>query len=690
MRKFGLYEWSIAWRYLMPHWRELPRTAITLLSVLVITLVVWLVIVFFSVAKGLERSWIEKLVAVTSPVRITPTEQYYHSYYYHADAQSEASRYTRKTISEKLASNQSDPWNPENDPPLPSSWPKPDLDKHGRLIDPVKTAFAVINSIDGAYALPYENAYANIRIKLYREEELPFEGYTQSNQSQLNQASILSSFDQHERLQKHILAPTAEDLENFIATLIYDGAFEQIEKLLSQVNIYELTTREQGSYFPPSLWPSSGYVKAVALVKDQRATHLVIPATASKSQKLARELEAAGKNTQVVDLRFERGGQFSIKGAALTLDSDCSLMLGPELSFASRALVKQDSNQPLEYYVKGKVQGLDVEGKLIPGVFKVTGAQVLDTGYKNSNYFGLYQAEKDVDNPHTLSRLPYDDHYGQGVLVAKSFKDHGVRLGDHGKLSYFTHLATSAQELQEPFYVAGFYDPGIMPTGGRMILSDPSLVSAIRGAIPDSDRDFGNGINVWVSNYEQAEEVKKEIEKAFDENHIKPYWNVQTFKEFDFAKELIWQLQSDTMLFTIVSVLIILVACSNILSMLVLLVQDKRREIAILRAMGAHSYSISLIFASCGAFIGLISCTIGTLGAFITLRYIDSIVKALSWIQGHSAFAPTFYGDRLPQEMSYEALAFVFGYTCILATISGLIPALKAARLRPAEVLKES
>ena len=95
-----MFEFSVACKYLIPRRRQLSVSIISLVSILVISLVVWLIIVFFSVTDGLEKNWIQKLTALTAPIRVTPTPAYYQSYYYQVDSISENSDYLLKTIEE--------------------------------------------------------------------------------------------------------------------------------------------------------------------------------------------------------------------------------------------------------------------------------------------------------------------------------------------------------------------------------------------------------------------------------------------------------------------------------------------------------------------------------------------------------------------------------------------------------------
>ena len=161
-----------------------------------------------------------------------------------------------------------------------------------------------------------------------------------------------------------------------------------------------------------------------------------------------------------------------------------------------------------------------------------------------------------------------------------------------------------------------------------------------------------------------------------------------TYEEYDFTKDILQQLRSDKNLFLIIATGIIIVACSNIISMLIILVNDKKLEIGILRSMGASSLSIATIFGFCGIAIGVLGSLIGTLTAAATLKNLDLLVYVLSKFQGHQAFNPLYYGDALPNQMSLDAALFVIISTAIISLISGIVPAIKAGMLRPSHVLR--
>ena len=277
-----------------------------------------------------------------------------------------------------------------------------------------------------------------------------------------------------------------------------------------------------------------------------------------------------------------------------------------------------------------------------------------------------------------------------GLLLPSNFRENHVLLGDKGFLSYGAPSVSSVQEQRNQIRVAGFYDPGIMSVGARFILAESDIVHHINQVSQNVVLDslLSNGIQVWFKDLKQANAVAHDIEKAFKDNEIDSYWKITPFYEYDFAKDLMSQFKSDRYLFIIIGVIILFVACCNIISLLLLLVNDKKHEIGILLSLGAKKRSIASIFGICGGFMGLLSCIIGCIAAYFTLRNMDVLVGFLNLLEGQQAFNSAFYGDTLPNELSRYALIFILVATPILSFIAGLIPAIKACRLRPSAILR--
>lgn len=464
-----MFELNIAAKYLLPRWRRLSLSLISLIAIGVISLVVWLILVFFSVTNGLEKMWIEKLIVLSGPARITPTDAYYKSHYYLIDSFSAASDYQSKSLEEKLNAP-TNPWNPNVDPLLPRHFPT----SEGK--DLVKELMGAIKEEPQVEPVLYEVAPATIQILI------------------------------------------------------------------------------------------------------------------------------------------------------------------------NRPVPKQE----------GKRIQMSYEG------------QIQHAGF-------------------VLSKNTLED---DGVLLPKSFQDAGAIIGDKGYLLYEAPSLAATTQVQLPIQVAGFYDPGLMAMGGKFILTSPEIAALIRSSTGADTLPDSNGIQLLTPDYTKITEIKNRLEKKLEALGLSPYFKIETYEEYDFARSFIQELKSQKNVFLILAGMIILVACSNIISMLIILVNDKKKEIGILRALGARTLSIGSIFGFIGLSMGVIGSCLGILMALITLQCLPSLIGFLSRMQGFDAFQRLFYNSTFPTSISIEALQFVLIATTLTSLLAALIPAIKACTVKPAAMLR--
>jgi lipoprotein-releasing system permease protein len=287
-------------------------------------------------------------------------------------------------------------------------------------------------------------------------------------------------------------------------------------------------------------------------------------------------------------------------------------------------------------------------------------------------------------------KLPTLASKERGILLSKHFQETGVRIGDRGWLLYPSATAGGVQEQRLPIFVTGFYDPGVLSLGNKCILASGDLVHLINtsSSLEHFNKLEQSGFSVWLDDIQSAPKVAKELKARLDHAGAGDYWKVTTFHDFEFAKDLLRQFQSDRYLFTLIGVVILLVACTNVISLLIILVNDKKQEIAILQALGATKRSLALIFGGVGAFVGVISSMLGAAAAILTLKNLSALVQFLSFLQGQEMFSAVFFGSHLPQTLSFSALGFVLIVTPLLSLIAGLIPAYKACRISPSSTLR--
>jgi lipoprotein-releasing system permease protein len=142
------------------------------------------------------------------------------------------------------------------------------------------------------------------------------------------------------------------------------------------------------------------------------------------------------------------------------------------------------------------------------------------------------------------------------------------------------------------------------------------------------------------------------------------------------------------MLFVILS-LMVAVAAFNIVSTMVMVVKDKRRDIAILRTFGSSPGSILSIFVVQGSLIGMLGIGVGVIAGLGLAMNLQELVHGLERILGFKFLdARVYFMSDLPAHVRAGDVLRICGFAFVLACMSTLYPAACAARLQPAESLR--
>ncbi|BBG59162.1 lipoprotein transporter subunit LolE [Providencia rustigianii] len=135
-------------------------------------------------------------------------------------------------------------------------------------------------------------------------------------------------------------------------------------------------------------------------------------------------------------------------------------------------------------------------------------------------------------------------------------------------------------------------------------------------------------------------------------------------------------------------ILVIGVACFNIVSTLVMAVKDKSSDIAVLRTLGAKDKQIRAIFLWYGLLGGLVGSLIGVvLGVLVSLN-LTTLIKGLEILVGHPILSgDVYFIDFLPSELHMMDVVYVLITTIILSLLASWYPARRASKLDPARIL---
>ena len=138
----------------------------------------------------------------------------------------------------------------------------------------------------------------------------------------------------------------------------------------------------------------------------------------------------------------------------------------------------------------------------------------------------------------------------------------------------------------------------------------------------------------------------------------------------------------------IAMVLVIGVACFNIVSTLIMAVKDKQGDIAIMRTLGANNGFIKQIFIWYGLLAGMKGCLIGIVLGVVLALNLTPIIQGIETLLGKKLLSDGIYFvDFLPSELHWFDVVLVLVVALVLSLLASLYPASRAAKLQPAQVL---
>ena len=206
-------------------------------------------------------------------------------------------------------------------------------------------------------------------------------------------------------------------------------------------------------------------------------------------------------------------------------------------------------------------------------------------------------------------------------------------------------------------------------------------------ALPQAQEFFDmpqtvHGIEIKVDNIYRVREVSQTIRRTLGG----AFW---TRDWMEMNRNLFAALRQEKVIMFIILVLIILVAAFNIISTLVMLVMEKRADIAILKAMGARNASIRRIFMIEGLIIGVCGTVLGGIAGLVFTWNLQTIAGAVERLLGIQFFPPDVYFiDKLPARLDVLEVGLIVCTAMVVSFLATLYPAWNAAKLDPVVALR--
>ncbi|MCB1951698.1 MAG: lipoprotein-releasing ABC transporter permease subunit [Rhodocyclaceae bacterium] len=263
-----------------------------------------------------------------------------------------------------------------------------------------------------------------------------------------------------------------------------------------------------------------------------------------------------------------------------------------------------------------------------------------------------------------------------GVDLARAL---GARTGDKVTLIAPQGLVTPAAVLPrlKQFTVVGIFEAGMyeFDAGLALIhLNDAQVLYRMGERV--------SGVRLKLDDLFAAPRVIRELANRYDTTLVLSDWtssHANFFRAVALEKKMM----------SIILFLIVAVAAFNIVSTLVMAVQEKTADIAILRTLGASPGSIMSIFILQGAIIGIVGLLAGVIGGMALATNLDVVIPALERVLGTTLWnKEIYYVTEMPSKVLPSDVITITSVSFVLTLIATLYPSWRGSRVNPAEALR--
>jgi len=268
------------------------------------------------------------------------------------------------------------------------------------------------------------------------------------------------------------------------------------------------------------------------------------------------------------------------------------------------------------------------------------------------------------------------------ILSAQLAVSIGARLGS--KVEVYSPLLLEKMKndevmLPRELTVAGIFEVGHQQLDSSVVLVTLRTMQDLYGLGPAV-----HGINLKIAAGEDPDVVARRINRALAETS-----NIEARSWIEANEDFLFVLQLEKNMIFFLLTFIIVVAAFSVTSSLLIAVVRKTREIGLLGALGARPRQVAACFCFQGFFIGIVGTAAGLGLGMGFLYFRNDMIRVFTQLTGSEEVLTRFYQfSRLPAHTAPNDVVMIVVCAIVISTLAGLLPAWRAARLKPVEALR--